>query len=649
MTEPPQSLNSNAQPETDGREPKRKAHKFWAFISYSHADELFAKRLQAALETYRIPKRLVGRVVGGARIPARLFPVFRDREELAGAADLSETIRAQLESSECLIVVCSKNAAQSNWINEEIRFFKALGRSQRVLCIIADSQHDRGTTNEKKVEWFPSALLLKIGPDGQLTRERTEPMAADARPEGDGWRNAKLKLIAGVLGVGFDELRRRDQRRQRMRRVGSAAAAALLQLALAGGYLFLADRGAMLPGAELVRTLLDRHEITWSRQIQDDATVHITATHLRGHVARELLNRWRTAAWTFRVIDPAAQSETQLDVWLAAQSASGALRPGPTRPGTVSVADLVTVFDSAFAPGLLVESGGRIPLGWRLGAYLPSGQQAMGADVAVGGGLWLTAGLAITLSRDDLIQPGQRDEYLQRLARAQRSTQPYYDDDGGWNFFPNQVESEHHSTYASVLALLALLETRAANLPWDRSIEQRDTRLRATAQWLINTFDSSGAASGWRAAPGHSGAVLDGLTLQVYSELLRAEAEVGIALPVGMLRAIGTHVSSLAERTTEYPITSSAFLRQYRRGDGTLAAGTDSMYYAWHPWAIETCVWWIRRLERQNDDHAELVAARRALGHLIVNLGDDMVRAIIDGVAFPIAETSYALAAVGPR
>ena len=34
--------------------------KYWVFLSYSHADERSAKRMHAGLETYKVPKPLVG-------------------------------------------------------------------------------------------------------------------------------------------------------------------------------------------------------------------------------------------------------------------------------------------------------------------------------------------------------------------------------------------------------------------------------------------------------------------------------------------------------------------------------------------------------------------------------------------------------------
>ena len=63
--------------------------KYRAFISYSHQDQAWAQWLHKALETYRVPARLVGMETSAGVIPARLAPIFRDRDELPSATDLS--------------------------------------------------------------------------------------------------------------------------------------------------------------------------------------------------------------------------------------------------------------------------------------------------------------------------------------------------------------------------------------------------------------------------------------------------------------------------------------------------------------------------------------------------------------------------------
>ena len=69
--------------------------KYRAFISYSHSDEKWAKWLHHGLETYRMPKRLVGTVTEFGPVPQRMTPVFRDRDELASATNLGTTLIAR--------------------------------------------------------------------------------------------------------------------------------------------------------------------------------------------------------------------------------------------------------------------------------------------------------------------------------------------------------------------------------------------------------------------------------------------------------------------------------------------------------------------------------------------------------------------------
>ncbi|MBS0432528.1 MAG: toll/interleukin-1 receptor domain-containing protein, partial [Proteobacteria bacterium] len=78
-----------------------------AFISYSHRDKAWADWLHKALETYRVPSRLVGKETTHGTIPRRLHPVFRDRDELPSAHDLNGKVNEALRNSANLIVICS--------------------------------------------------------------------------------------------------------------------------------------------------------------------------------------------------------------------------------------------------------------------------------------------------------------------------------------------------------------------------------------------------------------------------------------------------------------------------------------------------------------------------------------------------------------
>ncbi len=212
--------------------------KYRAFISYSHADRAWGDWLHRALETYRIPKRLLGAHGREGPVPAKLFPIFRDREELASSPNLSDQIRQALEQSAYLIIICSPNSAMSRWVNEEILTFKRLGREHRILALIADGEPNAADSpgRDASRECFPQALKFKLGADGELSQIRTEPVAADARAQGDGKDNAKLKLIAGLLGISFDALKQRELEVARRRtRVAYGIAAAMLMLALVAG------------------------------------------------------------------------------------------------------------------------------------------------------------------------------------------------------------------------------------------------------------------------------------------------------------------------------------------------------------------------------------------------------------------------------
>jgi tetratricopeptide (TPR) repeat protein len=77
-------------------------------------------------------------------------------------------------------------------------------------------------------------LRFTVDARGDLMRERTEPIAADARPGKDGKANARLKLIAGMLDVGFDALKQREQQR-RNRKWAALAAASFAGMLLTGG------------------------------------------------------------------------------------------------------------------------------------------------------------------------------------------------------------------------------------------------------------------------------------------------------------------------------------------------------------------------------------------------------------------------------
>jgi tetratricopeptide (TPR) repeat protein len=191
-------------------------YKYKAFISYCHRDERFAAGMHRALESYRVPRKLVGTKTDVGEVPARIKPVFRDRDDLSSASDLGNTVKQALSESENIIVICSPAAAASHWVNEEIRYFASLGRQDRIFCIIVDGDPAGVDTS---TACFPAALA-EIG--------LHEPLAADIRKWADGKHLSRLKLVSGMLGLPLDQLRRRDlQKRQKIWALAAVASVVL--------------------------------------------------------------------------------------------------------------------------------------------------------------------------------------------------------------------------------------------------------------------------------------------------------------------------------------------------------------------------------------------------------------------------------------
>ena len=205
----------------------KRSYKYRAFITYAHKDEERAKWLRQKLEAFRVPKHLIGTNGDFGEVPARLFPIFRDRDELAGAAQLGPLIEQALDDSSHLIVLCSPQAVRSRWVNEEIRMFKSMGKADRVLCLVLSGNPmvedlDGNTDNE----CIPLAARREVDAEGAITDQKHEPAAADLRETSDGEKDALLKIVAGLLGLGLDDLKQRDllARQKRLARIASVSA-----------------------------------------------------------------------------------------------------------------------------------------------------------------------------------------------------------------------------------------------------------------------------------------------------------------------------------------------------------------------------------------------------------------------------------------
>ncbi|WP_339740096.1 toll/interleukin-1 receptor domain-containing protein [uncultured Maricaulis sp.] len=204
--------------------------KYRAFISYSHEDSRWARRIHRALEAYRLPGNLVGSSTAQGVVPKRLNPIFRDRDDLPAAGDLTASVRTALGQSEVLIVVCSPAAAASRWVNQEIHEFRSVNPEGKILAaIIAGDPGAVADGMAGEQACFPAALLETGTPETEA-----EPIGADFRPKGDGFRMGIVKLVAGMLDLRLDQIIQRDLQRRQQRVTTVTMLSLLLAIVMTG-------------------------------------------------------------------------------------------------------------------------------------------------------------------------------------------------------------------------------------------------------------------------------------------------------------------------------------------------------------------------------------------------------------------------------
>src|SRR5688500_11173770 len=86
--------------------------RYRAFLSYRTADRRLAQWLHKRLETYRVPRELVGTVGEYGVVSRRIGPIFRDRDDARTADDIETIIAHELSKSQHLIVLCTPRAAE---------------------------------------------------------------------------------------------------------------------------------------------------------------------------------------------------------------------------------------------------------------------------------------------------------------------------------------------------------------------------------------------------------------------------------------------------------------------------------------------------------------------------------------------------------
>src|ERR1700752_23162 len=205
-------------------------YQFDVFLRYSRKDEEFGKRLEDALETYTLPKAVQARSISKKRLN-----VFRDKKDLVPSdSDYYKTIEGYLKRSQYLIVICSPNARNSEYVNQEIKTYLQSHQANQLIAVLLSGKPNNDMTARPEEYAFPQALCDAMAMP--LAVEFTDFTRAPGKLNKGRFHDSWYTLLSKIFGTERAEIERLDARRQARRRAIFAAISlgviALLSVAL---------------------------------------------------------------------------------------------------------------------------------------------------------------------------------------------------------------------------------------------------------------------------------------------------------------------------------------------------------------------------------------------------------------------------------
>ena len=221
---------------------RKPSHAFDVFLSYSRKDKEVAARLENALESYKFPRSL--------KTAKRTLNVFRDESDIEAADDYHRAIEEHIKGSAKLVVLCSPNARQSKYVEDEIRrFIESHGEHDIIPILVKGKANNEAIDENDKA--FPEILCQDrmplaanfLGCDTHKGKLHKGP-----------FRSSFYSVLAAINGVDRRRLEQLDEKiRTRRLILGlSTASAIILVLAIALIFAVISQRKAVAATNEAI-------------------------------------------------------------------------------------------------------------------------------------------------------------------------------------------------------------------------------------------------------------------------------------------------------------------------------------------------------------------------------------------------------------
>jgi WD40 repeat protein len=278
-------------------------YSFDVFISYAtNPDYSLARKLESFLETFNslpTPENL-------SLTPLRICvdgSDFHTGTKSSAGSDVKSTIESYLANSKELLVLCSRNARKSVWVDQEIRWFLT-NRGPHSIRVALTEAEDLSKLDEV----FPQAILEtglheRIAYDFRGVHKRTRKKSQAVRDFDD----ERTRLAADLYGRPASEIRPiwfREQRRQARNRTRIFIIVSVVLLALLAGAIYFyfaaeAERKRTLAESERTRRQFYVASMNLAQRALNEGSVPLARQLLEAQQPREGQEDFRDFDWSY--------------------------------------------------------------------------------------------------------------------------------------------------------------------------------------------------------------------------------------------------------------------------------------------------------------------------------------------------------------